>query len=205
GYAFSLGDVTVGVPSRTGGPLVLRVRPVLDPAAPGPAELPGGPLAEPLPWGLFAAGGVAVFAALAVLLLHRYRRAARVVPPAPVEAPPEPPAPHEIALARIARLREADPRDDDEVQAYHIEASGLVRDYVGERFRVPAAETTEECLSAPHAVRPIEDPQRALLGEVLLHCDLVKFARHRPAAPDRLRMLDAAEGFVVQTTPGEPA
>ncbi|MHC4818686.1 MAG: hypothetical protein ACYTF8_11590, partial [Planctomycetota bacterium] len=65
GYAFSLTDV------RVPG-LELRVKRALDPASPGPAELPGEPLAEPSSRWPWAAVGVTVFAAF-VLLLRRRR------------------------------------------------------------------------------------------------------------------------------------
>ncbi|MHC4973711.1 MAG: hypothetical protein ACYTG3_15405 [Planctomycetota bacterium] len=181
GYAFSLTDV------RVPG-LELRVKRALDPATPGPAELPGE-LAEPSsPWPTWAAVGAALLAGF-VLLLRR-----RKMPPA-VAAPvasPEPPAPgpHVRALERLARLRRQQPQGHDETQAYYVEASEAVRDYVGERFAVPAdVMTTEQLIEA-----------QAPLARMMPACDLVKFARHAPTATERERLLDAAETYVRETT-----
>ncbi|MHC4548757.1 MAG: hypothetical protein ACYTEZ_08255 [Planctomycetota bacterium] len=189
-YAFTLGDLTVPVPS--GEPLALAVRRSLDPAAPGPAELPGEPLPAPFPWGFGSAVGGALLAAV-VLLVRRRRRRPAAPPPGPVSEAAAP-APHRLALERLARLRAQQPRTHEEVQSFHVEASGLVRDYVGERFGVGTAErTTEELLALALRASP-------LLAEVLRPCDLVKFARHRPTAAERGHLLDTAETFVRETT-----
>lgn len=181
GYAFTLTDVSL--PG-----LELRVRRSLDPEAPGPAELPGEPLPEPsFPWS-WAVVGVALLAAF-VLLLRRRRAPAATAAPAPAPVPP-PPGPHVRALKRLARLRARHPQGRDETQAYYIEASGLVRDYVAERFALPADVMTTEQLVA----------HQAPLSRVLAPCDLVKFARHAPTATEREQLLDAAESYVRETT-----
>ncbi|MHC4732804.1 MAG: hypothetical protein ACYS6Z_19730 [Planctomycetota bacterium] len=153
----------------------------------GPAELPGEPLPEPSSrWPTWAAVGVALLAAF-VLLLRR--RQAPAPPPAPA---PEtsPPAPHLRALQRLDRLRRQQPLGHDEISAYYVEASGLVRDYVAERFEVSAAVmTTEELIEL-----------KAPLARVLPDCDLVKFARHAPTASERGQLLDRAETFLRETT-----
>ena len=182
GHAFSLADVSV--PG-----LELRVKRALDPATPGPAELPGEPLPEPFSrWPTWTAVGVALVAAFVLL---RRRRQAPAPPPAPAPAPEtSPPAPHLRALERLDRLRRQQPRGHDEVSAYYVEASALVRDYVAERFAVHASVMTTEELTE------LEAP----LARVLPDCDLVKFARHAPTASEREQLLDRAETFVRETT-----
>ena len=178
----------------TAEPIVLRVRPALDPRAPGAPEFPGEPLSEPLPRPLWAGIGAAAVVATALALVLR-RRAARLgeQPAAPertaTSAPS--PSPRDRALQRIEALRARDPRTADEVLAWHVEAAALSRDYVFERFAVGTPEmTTEELLAtAPGA-------QRAGLADVLAGCDLVKFAREVPAAAERARLLASAEALV---------
>jgi len=155
----------------------VSVRRALDPAAPGPAELPDLP--DPFAWWPVALG-----LAAAALLLYRRRR-----PPPPaveevVQAPPAPPAPHMRALDRIRQLR------GNQDECFYSEATALLRDYIAERFAVNATVMTTEELIARHAT----------LGDVLRHCDLVQFARHRSTAQDRDRVLDTAEAFVRETT-----
>jgi hypothetical protein len=161
--------------------LDLEVQRTLDPAAPGPVELPERAPAR-FPWE-FALGAVA---ALALFLVLRARRTAPPPPPAaepPAEAPP--PA-HERALERLAQLRQ---RIDADAEEFYGEATALLRDYVGERFDVGA-----EVLTGPEltAIAPG-------LGTPLAHCDLVRFAGHAPTVAERTRLLDDATAFVKET------
>lgn len=200
-YAFVAGDVTVPAPSfharpRAGGPervvagkpLALTVRPALDPKHPGPVEWPDGPLRPAFPWLPWTAGlGVALVAF--VLFLRRRRRTPAPPAPAPVASPPAP-GPAERALERLAALRS---RASGAAEPFYVEAAAIVRDYVGERFRVRAAEmTSEELVAALPAGR---------LATFLRICDLVKFAGARPGPDARAHVLDHAEAIVRETTP----
>jgi len=147
-------------------PVELSVEPI---EAGGPPELPGELPGGAFPW------WIALLAAPLLLLLRRRR--AR--PPAPEPPPSPPPAPHLIALERLRRMREDPPEEPSEV----------LRDYVGERFHVPADVMTTEQLVG------VSEPLR----NVLPRCDVVKYAGHRPAADERLELLDAAEAFVRET------
>ncbi len=167
-YAFSLEDVTVG--GNT-----LNVKRALDPNAPGPAELPA-PLERGFPWAWLGLAALAVGVFL-------YRRTTVTVQPAP---PPPPPTsergPDAIALERIARLRAA----GLDVQPFYVEATALLREYIGARYDIPALKmTTEEVVGAAPA--PLK---------TLQHCDLVKFAR---GAPELDKTLDEVERFVRDT------
>jgi hypothetical protein len=184
-YVFTLGTVALPL---SGSPLT--VRPALDPGAPGPAELPGAPYPAPTPWYLWPLGGLAALALLTLLVRRRRRRVPAPVPAPPAEAPP---GPHLRALERIERLRATDPQSHEQFQAYYLEASGLMRRYITERFHLATAEKTSQEILA--ALSP-----SASLRKVLRECDLVKFARERPAALERRAMLDRAESYVLETT-----
>jgi hypothetical protein len=98
-----------------------------------------------------------------------------------------------VALQRIARLRAQSARTPDD----HSETASIVRDYVRDRFGVPAGErTTDELLAAPE----IATDARRLLADVLRPCDLVKFAQGDSTAAARAALLDGAEKFVRGTT-----
>ena len=181
-YAFSLADLAE--------PVELRVTRALDPTAPGPAELPAAPLSGATPWAALLATALGAMALL--LYVRRLRKPLRTpeVQPGVSEAAP---GPHVRALERLERLRAQQPAGHDELQAYYLEASGLVRDYARERFALMTAVlTTEELLA--------RSTHRAVLAEVLGHCDLVKFARHAATAPERKSMLNGAETFVRETS-----
>jgi hypothetical protein len=178
-YAFGPGEISE--------PVELRVKGTLDPDRPGPAELPGEPLREPSTWLPWSAAGAALVVA-AVLVSRRRGRPGTV--PVPEPEPP-PPGPHLRALEHIERLRERRPRTHEQTQAFYVEAAGLIRDYVGERFEVRTTVRTSEDLLGL-SLHPA-------LTAVLKPCDLVKFARHQPDEAERQALLDVMERFVEET------
>jgi hypothetical protein len=199
-YVFEPGDVVVPGPAflaieKRGGnqrrvdgnELRLRVRSALDPDRPGPVELPDRLPARRswLPWAL---GGAAL---LLIVLLLAKRRPDQ---PAAAEPPPSPeagPASHVRALERIEGLRQQHPQSHAGWLTLCVELSALLRDYLDERFALPAWTMTSEELLAAH---PTTSLRRALHA-----CDLVKFARHAPRPGQRDQLLDAAEAFVRET------
>ncbi|TAH34435.1 MAG: hypothetical protein EYC70_15960 [Planctomycetota bacterium] len=212
-HAFTLDDVVIAAPvfrarPRDGGPervaageeLSLRVRPALDRAAPGPAELPGEPLAQPSRRRQWWWAGAIGLAALA-LALWSWRRRLRPPPaPPPVVSIPASDPPQVRAWQRLQRLAEQQPRSAGEIDAWHVEAASLARDYVGERCALRAAEmTTEELRAALEAARVLHRRHQELLASVLAQCDLVKFARHAPPASERERLLETVAAFLRAT------
>ena len=78
--------------------------------------------------------------------------------------------------------------------------SGILRYYIEWRFGLRAPEqTTEEFLDAMLVAGGPIAAYRELLSAFLTHCDLVKFARHQPAASDMDNVLQRAREFVEQT------
>ena len=169
-YAFAPGTIE--------SPLGLRVKAALDPEEPGPPELPGEESSS-TQWIWLPA----ILALVAVLLVSRRRKPSA----APVETPVvEPVGPEVEALRRLAALRARSPEGREEVQAFHLEATRLLRRFLFERFGVHSEVRTSEELYAAHGA----------LRSPLRHCDLVLFARHDPGADERDSMLDSIERFV---------
>jgi hypothetical protein len=209
--AFSLADVAVpalefaarprgGGPERVASsePFTLHVTPSVARDAPGAPEVPDL-LEEPFRWRRFALRAALAIAALAILAwLVRHRRRAPEAEPAP---PPTPTITAQMrALARLERLRAQPAEGGAALEAYYVEASALVRDYLEEQFAVRAPEmTTQEFLAAREATSALAAPQRALLADLLAHCDLVKFACLVPDAVERERVLEAAHRFLIET------
>jgi hypothetical protein len=176
--------------------LRIDVKSVL-PDPPGPVDAPPGPLERPFDWGWFllVTGAVLTALAAAALFVRWLRRR-------PVFAPPPPPPipPWDRALARLEALRGRAVNTEAEVQAYYVEVSSIVRDYLEDRFRVRAPEmTTEEFLAAAATEQHLTEAHRLLLSQFLLHCDLVKFAHGRSTALDRAGLIASAERFVQET------
>lgn len=97
---------------------------------------------------------------------------------------------HEIALEALADIEASRMLSRGQVKEYHIAVSETLRRYIEARYRVPALEmTTWEIVAGLEKVgvgRDFTGDLRRLLDQ----CDLVKFAKVRPAS-------DQAEGILV--------
>jgi hypothetical protein len=167
-------------------PARLRVLTTVDPAAPGPPELPDGPLAEPRPWWVRIAAGLALLAAAAFAVARARRR-----PPPPSPESPARATPRDRALLALARIRARPAPDLHARQEDFAEAAAVLREFVAERFGLPAAQrTTEEILAGA--------PSEALAA-LLRAADRVKFAAAKPGEAERRALLDGADAYVSRT------
>ena len=144
----------------------------------GPLDIPLNVLTL-LPWLV----GILLLAGIGYWLWRRSRGRA----PDSIPAPAEPPRPaHETAYEAFRILEAERLPERGEIKTFHIRASDIVRAYVEGRFGVDALEmTTREVLDGLRA----HDVEEAILGDfrqLLERCDLVKFAKDRPA-PERCR------------------
>lgn len=83
-----------------------------------------------------------------------------------------------------------------------ILVSDTLRVYLEEQFRLRAPErTTEEFLDELQSSALLSLTQKQSLGDFLMRCDLVKFARYEPGEPELRDLLDAAMRLVDETAP----
>lgn len=128
---------------------------------------------------------------VAGVLLWAWRRRAAIVA---VEAA------HDVALARLRNLRAQPRQNHDDVDAFYVELSSLVRDYVEARFGLHAPElTTEEFLIAARDADQLAPLDREFLGDLLTESDQVKFAGFVPEKAKVNNTLDAVAQFLART------
>ncbi len=159
-----------------------------------PVDLPPPPPKE-IPWQTI---GFAVAGALLVVALLWFAQWLVRRPPSARPVPTRPA--HELALAALKRLETMRVEAPEQIDAYYVRLSVILRRYLDWRFDVRAPErTTEEILvAAQNGTAPIAG-RRDLLGAFLAACDRVKFARARPTGDDRGDMLGTARQFVEET------
>jgi len=89
----------------------------------------------------------------------------------------------------------------DTAREFGITTSEVIRHYIEKRFAVSATQrTTEEFLQALlQGTNETLARHRALLGDFLRQCDLVKFAGASLAAQDLEALFESARGFVLAT------
>jgi hypothetical protein len=146
------------------------------------------------PWVWRAAGGLAGVGLLASgWWWYRRRRRAAVMPV--VQRPA-----HLLALAALEHLQRQDLIGQERIEEFYVRVSTILRRYVELRFGLRAPEqTTEEFLVSTLATGGLLAAHRDLLEAFLQHCDLVKFARHRPTPSAMEETFESAKTFVEHT------
>lgn len=107
---------------------------------------------------------------------------------------------YEIAFARLDRLWDM-PRDTpEEVDAFYVELSAIIRRYLEDRFQLRAPErTTEEFLGMVSRSPDLSREHQVLLRDFLRQADLVKFANYLPPGTAMDESVEAARRFLQET------
>ena len=138
---------------------------------------------------------------LAFIAWYLYRKQ-RSRPKEETQLPPPPTRPpHETALEMLDTLEAEGLWQQGEVKAYHDRLTNIIRQYIEDRFRVHALEsTTDEVL---HAFRTVPVPRALVdhLATLLVRADLVKFAKATPLPEEHDESLALARSFVKETIP----
>ena len=112
---------------------------------------------------------------------------------------------YDMALARLERLTALPCAEADQIGAFFVELSAIVRWYVENRFDLRAPEsTTEEFLVLMSQSPDLTSDHQTLLREFLRHADLVKFANFIPAEDDIAASVAAARRFLGETRHDAP-
>jgi len=118
----------------------------------------------------------------------------------PAPGPPARPA-HEVALEALARIESSPMLERGQVKEYHIEISDVLRRYVEARFGVTALEmTTWEIIEGLERAQADADLREGL-RRFLDQCDMVKFAKVRPAADASHEVLALGRELVEDSIP----
>jgi hypothetical protein len=156
-----------------------------------------GPIAVPLtfrelaPWILLSL----VFVGLLVYFLTRKKKPETVV----IKKPKPKIAPHLKALTALDNLKKEKLWQQDMIKDYYSKLTGIVREYVEERFDVPAIESTTHDTVLLLGRKSIQNDALSLARELLELADLVKFAKAKPLPSEHEQSMIMAEAFVKTT------
>lgn len=187
-------------------PAIIHVRSVLPEGDHPPAGIKD-------PWWLRRSWWSVILGALAAILLgaavvaawRRYRRRLRAGPAAPAAAavPEEPP--YERALRELEALLAGDLLARGKLKEFHIALSEIIKRFLAGRYRFDALDrTTAEVL----ADLSRSGAGSSLLGgaaQLLGACDLVKFAKHRPAPAEIDETVGSARALIETGRPPRAA
>jgi len=132
--------------------------------------------------------------ALAALLISRWLRRPRKLPP-----PPPPRPPWDVALEALHDIRHAGLTREGRFAEVFDRVSDVLRRYLGDRYGYDGLEsTTREALVSLRQVSPSID-DLAGIETFMRDADLVKFARLTPSEGECLDLLARAENIVTRT------
>jgi len=111
--------------------------------------------------------------------------------------------PHEIAMQALQELLMKRLVEQGRVQEFYFELSLIFRQYIQDRFLIPAVDfTTEEIL---HHIDKrdglLNGELKPLMADFLTGADLVKFAKHEPPAEEVNKAVQQTIEFIGKTAP----
>ncbi len=111
--------------------------------------------------------------------------------------------PHIVALNALDRLQnDGIPSDPDKVDAWYVQVSGVLRNYVEGRFSLHAPRlTTEEFFELAKESDALDANQKVMIRGLLERADRVKFTEFVPSKDESQTMLDETRQFVINTKP----
>jgi len=152
---------------------------------------------------LFAAGGIILVLLLVSLLvwwIHR-RYGARLAAVAPVEDPFHRTPPDVWIYAELQKLLDRRLAEQGEVEEFFAELSRILKFYLSGRFRVELLERTTDELPGQLRQSGAPDAWIETIHELLVGCDMVKFARARPVVEDCREAIERTYRIVDATKP----
>ncbi len=109
--------------------------------------------------------------------------------------------PDQRALRAIQELLDEQP----EVHAFYLRLTGIVRDYIEQRFAIRAPRlTTPEFLEHAKASAMLTDEDKRSLHTFLTAADMVKFARYEPSSARNDEAVTTARAFIERTAAQQP-
>ncbi len=107
---------------------------------------------------------------------------------------------YEIAAERLRRLLGWSRTGPEQMDAFFVELSAIVRRYVEDRFELRAPElTTEEFMASMSRSPDLTRDHQSLLRDFLRRADLVKFAHFTPSEADIDDSVGSAKRFLDET------
>ena len=144
-----------------------------------------------LPYILLSVFIFAIFVGIVWLYLRK-RHQTEVSPPTEelITRPP-----HEIALEELKSLDGA----SCDMETYHTRISFVIREYIAERYQIPALELTTTGLLHQMTREQIGDLYVEHIQQFLTNCDKVKFTKYQPERSEADARMVEARWFVEET------
>ena len=148
---------------------------------------------------IYILGTLAVILVYILYRLYKKQQAKKVksteLPP-PVKL-----LPHEIALQKLTVLKQNRLWEQGEVKEFHVQLTYILREYLENRFLIPALESTTVEIERDVKRLGLSQDQNVQIHNLLHVADWVKFARGNPEENANSLAIDQAITLVQQTQP----
>lgn len=139
---------------------------------------------------------VGLFLILGLLGYYLYKRY-KNKPQEEIYVPPKPA--HEIALTKLQALKEKELWQQGKLKEYQSELTYIVREYLEERFKIQALESTTKEIVTELKQKDISEDHKLELTDMFRMADMVKFAKAIPPVDIQSALLNKAVQFVENT------
>ncbi|PHN03113.1 hypothetical protein [Flavilitoribacter nigricans] len=107
---------------------------------------------------------------------------------------------HEVALDKLEELQKQELWQKGRIKDYYSILTYVAREYLENRFKIPALEnTTGEILQKLNGAPEIDQDRLQTLRQILTSSDMVKFAKAEPAAAFHTEAMDKTRQFIIIT------
>jgi len=142
-------------------------------------------------WIYYLAGAVVLIGLLVTYIIWRRRRKGLIkIEPVDLRKP------WEIAFEELAILNEKNLPGQNEFKLYYIELSEILRAFLGRVYEIPVLDMTTEEFCGAFIEQDISEELYDRVKKVLMHADLVKFAKHIPESERMRSDFDEVHGII---------
>ena len=142
--------------------------------------------------------GLLLIALIFAVLWYLRKRKNKVLVPLKKIVPKE--AAHIIALRDLDSLKDKKLWQNDRIKLYYVELSEIIRNYIENRYTVPALEqTSSEIFESLSHSNMLTAEQLIQLKQVLSTADMAKFAKAKPLANENDLALQNAYNLIEKT------
>lgn len=189
-----------GGDSMLSNPLELKVKPTKATSDVNDSETIRDIQREPGQWTDYWPWALGAVVLLALLIwFSRRKKPKPVVAAAP---PPPPPAvpPHQLALQKLTILEQKQLWEKGALEQYYAEMSLIVREYLENRFRIPALESTTREILPLLKTKGFPEELNGGLREILHESDMTKYAKNPPPGHFHEKVLNMARQLIMTTS-----
>ena len=140
-----------------------------------------GIIKEKAKWTDYLAWIISIISLMLIYGLYRYyqhRKKLKEIPE--VIVPPITRLPHEIAIQKLLELKQSRLWEKGDVKEYHVQLTFILREYLENRFNIPALESTSNEIIRDLKTSSLNADQLNTVDNILNIADWVKFAKGIP-------------------------